>query len=161
MRVEQLREIIENKIEERKQLYQDATSTGSLIGGERVQTSGTAGKMTGIIEKYVELDRQINKHMDEMMEIIHTIELLGHDEYDVLHKKYVQGMTLRDVARKREKAYSTTAHTHSRALRHLQEILDIREGKTDACMTESIKTGIYAGNADTGQRNIGDVIVSQ
>lgn len=36
-----------------------------------------------------------------------------------------------------------------------------REGKTDVCMAESIKTGIYAGNADIGQRNIGDVIISQ
>lgn len=131
MRVEQLREIIDNKIEERNRLYQDATSTGSLSGGERVQTYGTAGKMTGIVEQYVELDRQIDKHVDEMMDIVHTIEWLDHDEYDVLHKKYVQGLTLREVAYRRKKSYSSTAKTHSSALRHLQEILDVRENKKE------------------------------
>ena len=121
-RVEELKEIIDNKIEERTRLYLEAVSTGTSGNGERVQTSTGDGAMTGTVEKYVDIDREIQ-------EIICTIEMLEHDEYDVLHKKYVQGMTLRDVARKREKAYSTTAHTHSRALIHLQEILDIREGK--------------------------------
>ena len=128
-RVGELEEIINNKIEERTRLYQEAVSTGSSGNGERVQTSAGAGTMTGSVEKYVDIDRQIAGCIHRIQEIIRTIELLEHDEYDVLHKKYVQGMTLRDVARKREKAYSTTAHTHSRALRHLQEILDARESK--------------------------------
>ena len=128
-RVGELKEIIDNKIEERTRLYLEAVSTGTSGNGERVQTSTGAGAMTGTVEKYVDIDRQIAGYTREIQEIICTIEMLEHDEYDVLHKKYVQGMTLRDVAQKREKAYSTTAHTHSRALRHLQEILDIREGK--------------------------------
>ena len=128
-RVGELKEIIDNKIEERTRLYLEAVSTGTPGNGERVQTSTGDGAMTGTVEKYVDIDRQIAGYTREIQEIICTIEMLEHDEYDVLHKKYVQGMTLRDVARKREKAYSTTAHTHSRALRHLQEILDIREGK--------------------------------
>lgn len=128
-RVEELKEIIDNKIEERTRLYLEAVSTGTSGKGERVQTSTGAGAMTGTVEKYVDIDRKIAGYTREIQEIICTIEMLEHDEYDVLHKKYVQGMTLRDVARKREKAYSTTAHTHSRALRHLQEILNIRERK--------------------------------
>lgn len=128
-RVGELKEIIDNKIEERTRLYLEAVSTGTSGNGERVQTSTGAGAMTGTVEKYVDIDRQIAGYTREIQEIICTIEMLEHDEYDVLHKKYVQGMTLRDVARKRKKAYSTTAHTHSIALIHLQEILDIREGK--------------------------------
>lgn len=128
-RVGELKEIIDNKIEERTLLYLEAVSTVTSGNGERVQTSTGAGAMTGTVEKYVDIDRKIAGYTREIQEIICTIEMLEHDEYDVLFKKYVQGMTLRDVARKREKAYSTTAHTHSRALRHLQEILNIRERK--------------------------------
>ena len=128
-RVEELKEIIDNKIEERTRLYLEAVRTGTSGKGERVQTSTGAGAMTGTVEMYVDIDRQIAGYTREIQEIICTIEMLEHDEYDVLHKKNVQGMPHRDVARKRETAYSTTAHTHSRALIHLQEILDIREGK--------------------------------
>ena len=56
--------------------------------------------MTGTVEKYVDIDRKIAGYTREIQEIICTIEMLEHDEYDVLHKKYVQGMTLKAIARK-------------------------------------------------------------
>ena len=85
--------------------------------------------MTGTVEKYVDIDRQIAGYTREIQEIIRTIEMLDHDEYDVLHKKYVQGMTLRGVARKREKSYSWVSHVHGNALMSLQIILDMRNGE--------------------------------
>ena len=57
-RVRELEEIINNKIEERTWLYQEAVSTGTSGSGERVQTSAEAGTMTGNVEKYVDIDRQ-------------------------------------------------------------------------------------------------------
>ena len=126
-RVGELKEIIDNKIEERTRLYLEAVSTGTSGNGERVQTSTGAGAMTGTVEKYVDIDRQIAGYTRKIQEIIRTIEMLDHDEYDVLHKRYIQDMTLREVAYRRKKSYSATAKTHRNALKHLQEILDRRE----------------------------------
>ena len=129
MRVGELQEIINNKYEERTRLYLEAVSTGTSGNGERVQTSAGAGAMTRTVEKYVDIDWQIAGYTREIQEIIRTIEMLEHDEYDVLHKKYVQGMTLRDVSRKRKKSYSWVSHVHGNALISLQMILDRRKGE--------------------------------
>lgn len=128
-RVGELKEIIDNKIEERTRLYLEAVSTGTSGNGERVQTSTGAWAMTGTVEKYVDIDRQIAGYTREIQEIICTIEMLEHDEYDVLHKKYVQGMTLKAIARKHKKSYSWVSHVHGNALISLQIILDMRKGE--------------------------------
>lgn len=43
-RVEELKEIIDNKIEERTRLYLEAVSTGTSGNGERVQTQQELGQ---------------------------------------------------------------------------------------------------------------------
>ena len=57
-------------------------------------------------------------------EIIGVIEQLPEASYDILHKIYIQGMTLDEVAYARDKSRSWAASLHGTALKHLQDILD-------------------------------------
>lgn len=57
-------------------------------------------------------------------EIIETIEGLPEAEYDVLHKVYVQGETLYEVAADRDISYSLATTIHGRALKRLDIIIN-------------------------------------
>lgn len=60
----------------------------------------------------------------ERAKIIKTIEQLPEEEYDVLHKVYVQHETLQEVAAGRYISYSLAATIHGRALKRLIKIID-------------------------------------
>lgn len=111
-----------------------ATSITANMSGERVQSSGSKHKMADAIDDKVNyaqnIDKQIAKLETEKQEIISTIELLPKDEYDILHKAYVQYKkyaTLKEVAAERDESYSATTTTHGIALTHLAAILTKRK----------------------------------
>ncbi len=60
--------------------------------------------------------------------LILVIEKLKPMEYDLLHKIYVQEITMKEAAFQCGKSYSWATTTHSRALQHIQEILDRENG---------------------------------
>ena len=63
----------------------------------------------------------------ERCEIIRTIEELPEAEYDVLHKVYVQGRTLYEVAADRKISYSLATTIHGRALKHLDSLINAKD----------------------------------
>lgn len=126
-RIGRLNDEIENKLAERNKLFADAVNPAAICYSERVQSSSSSGNVSKITEKYVDIDRQIMKRIRELEEIISTIEQLDDIEYNVIHKRYVQGMMLTSIANKSGKSYTVVAHAHQDGLMHLQEILDERE----------------------------------
>lgn len=60
----------------------------------------------------------------EREQIIKTIERLPEAEYDVLHRVYVQGETLQEVAAERNISYSQATSIHGRALKWIKTIKD-------------------------------------
>lgn len=69
----------------------------------------------------------ISKLDIEKRKIIKTIEKLPEAEYDVLHKVYVQYLTLQEVAAARDISYSLAATIHGRALKRLENIINPTE----------------------------------
>lgn len=129
--VEKLDKIIRNKLIEKEQWKSMAISTSTSSEGERVQTSGSKHKMEDAVIRYLEIEAEIDacidRFVDKKQEIIHTIEQLPPVEYDLLHKVYIQYMTLYDVsAAYGDKSYSWTTTVHGRALKHIQDILNAR-----------------------------------
>lgn len=128
--IEKLNAMIENKTVEVEQWRDVALGMTSHSEGERVQSSGSQQKMADAINRVVDLQAEINALIDKMIdtkqEIIRTIELLNATEYDVLHKRYIQGMTFDEigVAKRKSKSWATTVH--GRALQNLNLILDER-----------------------------------
>jgi len=116
--------IIANKQIEKKYWLEIATGTTAKVGGERVQTSGDGHNMEKQIVEVVLIDEEIERLKGEIAEIISTLEKLKKNEYDFLHKMYVQHLTLKEVQTASGMSYSWATTTHNRALKNLQRILN-------------------------------------
>ncbi len=128
--VDKLNAMIENKMAEVKQWRDVALGITSNSEGERVQSSGSKQKMADALDRVVDLQAEINALIDRLIdlkqEIIRTIELLNATEYDVLHKRYIQGMTFDEIGAAKHKSKSWATTVHGRALQNLNVILDER-----------------------------------
>ena len=128
--LKKLDKLIENKLAEKDQWKAMSTGTSANMYGERVQSSGSKSKMADAVEKYVDLEREINERIDQLiderMNVIGVIEQLNTVEYDLLHKMYVQYYTLYEIADMYGKSYSWATTIHGRALVNVQKILDER-----------------------------------
>lgn len=128
--LEKLDRIIENKLIEKEQWRNIALGTAPQTTGERVQSSGSKQKMADAIDKYIDIEREIDEHIDRLVDakkdVISVIEKLDVTEYDLLHKVYVQRVTLYEAADKLDRSYSWATTVHGRALANVQKILDER-----------------------------------
>lgn len=123
---------ITNKLIEKQQWRDIALGITANMDGERVQSSGGKSKMAEAVEKLVdaetEIDSLVDKLIDVKKEVIQAIEQLDSPtEYDVLHRRYIQFLSLQDIADHYRKDYGWATTTHGRALKSLQEILDRKE----------------------------------
>ena len=138
--IKKINVMIENKLAEAerwKSVALGITSGGTdvKINGvihqmDKVQSTGSQQKMADAINKYVDLEAEINADIDKLIDtrknIIETIELLEAEKYDLLHKVYVQGFTLDEVAAMYDFSYSWATTLHGRALKDVERILDER-----------------------------------
>ena len=122
-----LDDIIANKNAEIE--YWQTVAEGLSMGsqGERVQSSGNQQKMATAVCKYTDLEKEVKKLQERRSEITATIEHLGFQEYDLLHKVYLQGRLLKEIAADKKKSYSWATKTHKNALKNLQKLIDERE----------------------------------
>lgn len=131
LQVEKLNKVITNKLIEKEQWQTIAMSTTACSNGERVQSSSSQQKMADAVARYVDIEKEIDAYIDRLVdlkqEIIKTIECLNAIEYDLLHKVYIQGKTLDEVADDEERSYSWAATVHGRALKHVQDLLNNRK----------------------------------
>ena len=128
--IKKLDRLIENKLIEIQRWKDIANNTTATLSGERVQSSGNPQKIADAIGRYIDLEREINQDIDELVEakkdVISVIEQLNATEYDIIHKIYVQYLTLEDVADAYDRTYSWATTIHGRALKHVQNILNKR-----------------------------------
>ena len=128
--LEKLDTIINNKMIERTQWMGIALGVTAHSDGERVQSSGSQQKMADAVDRCVDMEREIDDLIDRLVDlkrdVTSVIEQLPTVEYDVLHKLYIQHMTLYDVAEAKGKTYSWVTSIHGRALKNVQNILDAR-----------------------------------
>ena len=130
MQIEKLDRIIENKLVEKQQWKDIALGTSPQMTGEKVQSSGNQQKMADAVDRYIDIEREIDEYIDQLIDvkkdIIATIEQLEVEEYDLLHKIYVQRLTLQEAADAKDKSYSWATTIHGTALENVRKILDER-----------------------------------
>ena len=120
---------IKNKLIEIQQWKDIATGITANMDGERVQSSGAKSKMADAVIKCVDMEAEIDHLIDELIdrkkEVIQVIEQLDSaTEYNVLHMRYIQYLSLQDIADHYNRDYGWVTTTHGRALKSVQEILD-------------------------------------
>ena len=130
-RIKKLKTMIHNKLIEQAQWADLARSITANMGGERVQSSGTQSRMADAVCECVDMEQEIAASVkalrEEYREIVATIEAVDNPTwYDVLHKRYVQGIDLEDIADEYGKEYTWATTTHGRAKKSVQDILDAR-----------------------------------
>lgn len=132
-RVEMIDALVQNKLIEQRQWKDLALSITANMEGERVQSSSTTtSKMEDAIIKCIMVEEEIaavvERLIAEKKKVVSTIErLYSPTEYRVLHMRYIQYISLSDIAEKMGKDYTWATTTHGRALRHVQELLEKEE----------------------------------
>ena len=129
--IKRLDTLIQNKTAEKKKweaiTMEKATSITSSTEGERVQSSGSKQRMADTMDSGIDRVRRIEKRIKElyaeMDALIAIIDGLPEEYSDILHKVYVQYMSLKEVAAIRHESYSTVATNHGRALKMVSEVL--------------------------------------
>lgn len=108
-------------------LVEVAPGKHELQAAPKVQASGNPQKMADAIGQAVDLEREIETLKKQYAaikeEVAATIRLLPPAEYDVLHKLYIQRMTIGEVAVALRRSYSWVTTTQGRAVGHLAELL--------------------------------------
>ena len=120
---------IRNKLIEKQQWHDISLGITANMEGERVQASGSKSKMAEAVDKCVDMEAEINSLIDELIEtkkdVIQTIEQLDSPiEYNVLHMRYIQYLSLQEIADHYNKDYSWATTTHGRALKSVRKILE-------------------------------------
>ena len=120
---------IKNKLIEKQQWRDIALGITSSTEGERVQSSGAKSKMADAVIKLVDAEAEIDSLVDELIDtkkkVIQTIEQLDSaTEYNVLHMRYIQYLSLQEIADHYHRDYGWATTTHGRALKSVQNILD-------------------------------------
>lgn len=112
--------MIANKVAERDHFREMLQSISCDTFSERVQTSPTNRLERGIIrleEMDEEIDSLMNRYMDQSAVVIKQIYDLGHADYsNLLHKRYIQNLSLRNIAKEMHVSYEWARHLHGNAL---------------------------------------------
>ena len=122
--VKKIDTVIKNKREEIEEVRSLAESMGISLG-EKVQSSGSKQRMADTVERYLEIERKLNKDIERLLqakrEVLDVIEQLPLDQYDLLYQVYVKGVQLKCI--KTDKSESWAKSTHGIALLNVRNIL--------------------------------------
>lgn len=95
-------------------------------------TGGTGGgnssdKLGAAVAKMIDLEREINLCIDEYVDkreyinnIINNLE--DPDEYQVIHKRYFEGMTFEEIACALHMSYRNICYIHGRGLANVEKL---------------------------------------
>ena len=124
---------INTRLEEVERLNALATKTTSVMGGERVQSSGSQQKMADCVTRIADLKAEINKEIDKFVNIKQEILQIMDKHCDpdcinLLYSRYFQYKPWEQIAVELSFTYKwVSGGLHQRALSQVQKGLDERE----------------------------------
>ena len=128
---------IDSDILEIAQLETLATKTTSVMGGERVQSSGSQEKMADCVVKIVDMKEHLQKEIDRFIDYKNDARKMMAESCDadccrLLYKRYFQDSTWEQIAVEMEFTYQwVSGGLHQRALAQLQKALDERKNEDE------------------------------
>ena len=126
--------LVENKLIEQRQWKDLALSITANMGGERVQSSSTTtSKMEDAVIKCIMIEEEIaaavEKLISEKKNAVRIMEALhSPTEYRILHMRYIQYISLADIADRLNREYTWVTTVHGRAVKHVQNLLNKEKG---------------------------------
>ena len=123
--------VLANKVVEKQRWEDIAQSVTASSDGERVQSSGKPSKMADAVARIVDIEKEIDEVTATLdrtrKDILKVIEQLPTNEYDVLHKCYIQGMTNGEIAESASREYSWASANKFKGETKVQQMLEARE----------------------------------
>lgn len=129
-RVEMIDTLVENKLIEHRQWKDLARSITANMDGERVKSgSASTSKMEDAVVRCIMVEEEIASAVEmliaEKKRVLQVIErLYSPTEYRLLHMRYIQYISLADIADRLGREYTWVTTVHGRAVKHVQEILE-------------------------------------
>ena len=115
-----------------------ATKTTAVMGGERVQSSGSQEKMADCVVKIADMKDKLNKEIHDFLDYKDKARKLIAEACDadccrLLHKRYFLDNTWEQIAVQLNYTYQwVSGGLHQKALAQLQKALDEKAGDQDA-----------------------------
>ena len=128
LQYKRLNTLLENKNEELEQKKSLAYKITPSLSGDSGSGTPDPHKREAAWAAMADLRAEIVADMlaisEKQREIIKLIEHLPVNEYDVLHKHYIQGLDYQAIADLNTRSYRWVIRAHDAALKSLQELLD-------------------------------------
>lgn len=121
--------LINNKLETIASLRSLVTSVTIELKSDVVQSSGTKDKMASAVERIVDLEREIDRDIDqfvnlkrEVMSVIDKVE--DPVLIDILYKRYFHYEKWEEIAIEMNYSYRQVTRLHGRALQQVRKIIE-------------------------------------
>lgn len=120
---------INNKLQRLETLRGIANSTSAPNSGEKVQCSRQKSPLENIVVKIVDLDREIDSRIDELVDLKAELwELLGNiadERYrNVLWMRYAENKTMRQIAIAKNRTKRHIRRLHAQAIEAFRKIFE-------------------------------------
>lgn len=116
--------IIKNKQIEREIWFEMAQGGGSGSNGDRVQSSGDQQRMANAVAKYSDVDAEIQRLQDELIDFVRNIEQLVEVEYGIMHDIYIKRMKVAEICAEEKKSDTWVRSNLKKAKANLKRILE-------------------------------------
>lgn len=123
-RIKMIDALIRNKKREYMNYVNAADGMGGGSSGDRVQSSRNLHRGADMICSYVDIENEIRTLEHEKNDIIRTLEKLPCEDYDILHKLYVQYVSPKDIAFEYGMSYEWVKWRRKHALSILERLLE-------------------------------------
>ncbi len=121
--------IIKSKLKDYKYWKDIADELGvGFSVDERVQTTRNLHKGSDAIVEYILIDKEIKALKNKRQGIINTIQSLPYEEYKILYDIFVDRKLLKETPGQFNKSYEWAKWKKQKALDHVQQIIDKKEG---------------------------------
>lgn len=124
-----LERMIQNNIDEIYLLRTAAINQSSYKDGERVQTSISSDRMADIISKIIMLEEECDtlqdRYADLKRKIIMQTNMLSHDRHkDIIRMRYIQKLSIHNIAMKYGITDRGCKKAHKRALEEFNKVME-------------------------------------
>lgn len=122
--IRKLEDIICNKLIEYRHWVEVAEGMGGYSDGDKVQTTRNLNLIPNAIGNYIDLETEIKELRQRRAKIIKTIESLPNQEYNVIYRLFVEGLTMKETAYELNRSYDWVKLKKRSALRRIQDMLN-------------------------------------
>lgn len=129
----------QRKKAELKRLEMLETDITAPLRPDPVQSSGNNDKMGTLIVTRLDFEKEVVKkaeadymrHREKVIAILEQVKAVNFQQYNILHLRYIEYLTLKDIAKKECYSYQRIKEIHRNGVKNVQNIIDFEKVHTE------------------------------